>query len=125
MTTVLFCTCAAAATAADVADVDDVDDDVALFSRPPGTEGYADGRPLPVELPATVAMGCADGDGASKSSGAEVAPNASCIGAGFYNTFFFRNDQVGVLCAGSNAAGQCGSAAATSERFEKARFEWF
>eukprot|EP00729_Bicosta_minor_P006167 gene6167-13267_t len=87
--------------------------------RPPGTEGYADGRPLPVELPATVAMGCADGDGASKSSGAEVAPNASCIGAGFYNTFFFRNDQVGVLCAGSNAAGQCGSAAATSERFEK------
>ena len=67
----------------------------AQVPRSPGFPDYNSGAPTEVELPA------------------DVDPmSVAHIGAAFYNTFVLLAGS-GVLCSGSNAAGQCGSAIAT------------
>lgn len=67
----------------------------AQVPRSPGFDSYNSGTPAEVEMPAGVAADTVKG-----------------IGAAFYNTFVLLAGS-GVLCSGSNAAGQCGSAAGT------------
>ena len=66
-----------------------------------GSTDYSDGTPQLLEVPAAAAA---------------AAAKISAIGAGFYNVYLLSCGRPGVLCAGSNAAGQCGTADATASR---------
>ena len=66
--------------------------------RDPTDDNYNSGVPEPVEMPSLPA--------------GRAPPRVRGIGAAFYNTFVLMNSR-GALCAGSNQAGQCGTAAGT------------
>ena len=76
-----------------------------------GRAGIAAGAPVPRPPPAEGETEEAHADGVPRTmeySGAEV----EAIGAGFYNVYLLTRGG-GLVCAGSNAARQCGSASAT------------
>ena len=66
--------------------------------RDPTDDHYNTGVPAPVEMP--------------QSPSGRAPPQVRGIGSAFYNTFVLMHE-AGALCAGSNQAGQCGTAAGT------------